>query len=402
MSSKENLVVIGNGMAGMRTVEELLALAPERYHITVVGAEPYGNYNRVMLSPVLAGEKTITDIMLHPLDWYMTRGITLIAGQTVTQVQRRQRYVRTEYGLQLPYDRLVLATGSSPFMPPLPGRDHPDVISFRGLRDVGQMVERIARCRRVAVIGGGLLGLEAAHGLQRQGAEVTVVHNAPWLLNRQLDPCAARLLQEELERRGLRFALAASTRQIESDERGTLRGLRLADGSLIECDMVVMAVGIVPNIELARQMGLQCDRAILVNDTLQTYDPRIYAVGECVQHRGTLFGLVAPLYEQARVCANHLAGMGYSRFLSHATATTIKIQGIDLYSAGEFLGEDRESLIFHDHAPQIYRRLVVKNDKLVGAVLYGDTEDGPRYFDWIREQRPLGATRSQLLFGVPA
>ena len=401
MRHLENLVIIGNGMAGMRTLEELLELAPDRYHITVIGAEPYGHYNRIMLSPVLAGEKNLQDIMLHAPEWYLARGITLIAGQSVTQVHRRQRWVRTEYGLQVPYDRLVLATGSSPFMLPLPGKDHHDVISFRDLHDVQQMVERVARCRHIAVIGGGLLGLEAAHGLQRQGACVTVVHQADWLLNRQLDREAAALLQTTLTQRGLHFRLAASTRAIEIDADGRLCGLRFSDDERLACDMVVMAVGIVPNIALARSMGLQCDRAILVNDTLQTFDPRIYAVGECVQHRGTLFGLVAPLYEQARVCANHLAGMGYSRFLTQATATTIKIQGVDLYSAGNFLETAGESLIFRDPAGPIYRRLIIDADRLVGAVLYGDTEDGPAYFDYIREQRPLRGQRAQLLFGAP-
>lgn len=396
---REKLVIIGNGMAGMRTVEELLASAPERYHITVIGAEPHGNYNRIMLSPVLAGEKTFADIVLHHPQWYLDRGITLIAGQTVVDVDRKRRLVKTESGMMVPYDRLVLATGSLPLIIPIKGKEHKDVLSFRGIRDVEVMLKASEEKRRVAVIGGGLLGLEAANGLLKQGRDVTVVNNMPFLLNRQLDKEAADRLQASLEARGMKFLLPVNTTAVESDETGKLLGLRFDDGSLLEADLVIMAVGIVPNAVLAKKIGLQCERAILVSDTMQTFDPRIYAVGECVQHRGALFGLVAPLYEQARVCANHLAGIGIDRFLQKATATTLKISGIDLYSAGDFAANDAESLIYRDPGAGVYKRLLVRGDRLIGAVLFGDTRDGAWYFDLIREKRPLGQVRDSLIFG---
>lgn len=398
--SREKLVVIGNGMAGMRTVEELLALAPDRYHITVIGAEPHGSYNRIMLSPVLAGEKSFADIVSHTPQWYVDHGVTLLAGHLVTEVDRGRCLVHTDKGVSVAYDRLVLATGSVPFIIPVPGHQHPDVVSFRDIRDVNRMVEACHEKKRAAVIGGGLLGLEAANGLLRQGVDVTVINDQAWLLNRQLDKEAADCLMRELESRGMKFRLQALSSEIVADEvSGKLKKLVFKDGSELETDMVVMAVGIRPNVALAKQIGLQVDKAILVNDTLQTFDPKIYAVGECVQHRGALFGLVAPLYDQARVCANHLAGFGFSRFLPKATATTLKVSGVDLYSAGNFAAEDADSVFLRDPSSGVYKRLVIRDDRLIGAVLYGDTCDGPWYFDLIREGRQLGSLRDSMMFG---
>lgn len=392
------LVVIGNGMAGMRTVEELLQLAPDRYDITVVGREPHGNYNRVMLSPVLAGEKRFEDIVIHPLSWYAERGIRLLAGHTVTEVDRRHRRVHTDLGEVLPYDRLLLATGSVPFMLPLPGHDHPDVISFRDIADVRRLHAAASARPRVAVIGGGLLGLEAAYGLVIQGVSVTVVHEAGSLLNRQLDAEASGLLRAALEARGIAVRVSASSVAIEHDAGGGLRGIRFGDGSLLPCELVVMAVGIRPNVALARRMGLQVDKAILVNDTLQTFDPRVYAVGECVQHRGALFGLVAPLYEQARVCANHLAGLGVSRYAQKPVATTLKVSGIALFSAGDFNHAEADTLVFRDPARGIYKKLCLHDGRLVGAVLYGDARDGNTYFELIRHGSDVTAQRDRLMF----
>lgn len=397
---QRRLIVIGNGMAGIRTVEELLALAPERYVITVISSEAVPAYNRIMLSPVLAGEKSFDDIVTHPASWYAGHGVTLLAGRTVTDIRRGAREVVLENGEVLAYDRLLLATGSVPFIVPVPGHQHPDVVSFRDMQDVERMVAATATKKRAAVIGGGLLGLEAANGLLKLGMEVTVIHDMPHLLNRQLDTEASTFLKETLEARGMHFRLGTLTAEIVHGADGRhLEKLRFKDGSELATDMVVMAVGIRPNVALAKKVGLQVDKAILVNDTMQTFDPCIYAVGECVQHRGALFGLVAPLFEQAKVCANHLAEMGSSRFIQKATATTLKVSGVHLYSAGDFTDDEAESLVLRDPAGGVYKRLLIKNDRVIGSVLYGDTNDGSWYFDLIREQRNVADLRESLLFG---
>ena len=395
---KPRLVVIGNGMAGMRTIDELLTLAPNLYDITVFGAEPHGNYNRILLSPVLAGEKQIADIMLHPREWYAANGITLHVGDPVTRIDRARRMVHSHDGIAVPYDRLLIATGSKPFMLPVPGNTLPGVIAFRDIQDVESMMVAARDHRHAVVIGGGLLGLEAANGLLRQGMDVTVLHVADALLNRQLDKPAAALLKQALEARGLRFLLGASTAAILGDER--VSGVQLADGTVIDADLVVMTIGVRPNAELARAAGLHCDQAIVVDDTLQTYDPRVYAVGEGVQHRRALFGLVAPIWDQARVCAAHLAGAGHRRYVQQATATKLKVTGIDLYSAGDIIGEaGTEDLVLRDPARDTYKRLVLKDGRLVGAVLYGDVRDGNWYFDLIQRRASVAGMRDRLLFG---
>jgi len=397
-TDKPRLVVVGNGMAGMRTVEELLALAPDLYDITVFGAEPHGNYNRSLLSPVLAGEKTVDDIMLHPREWYARHGITLLAGDPVVAIDRARRLVRSQSGREVRYDRLLLATGSRPFIVPVPGHQLDGVIAFRDIQDVETMLAAARAHRHAVVIGGGLLGLEAANGLLRQGMDVTVLHLGDALMDRQLDASAAALLKRTLERRGLRILLGANTSEILGDERVT--GVRLADGARIPADLVVMAAGVRPNAELARAAGLHCERAIVVDDTLQTYDPRIYAVGECVQHRQATFGLVAPIWDQARVCAAHLAGAGHRRYVQQATATRLKVSGVELYSAGDIVGgEDSEDLVLRDPRRGVYKRLVLQQGRLAGAVLYGDVQDGPWYFELIQNGTPIGAMRSRLLFG---
>ncbi|WP_422650883.1 Nitrite reductase (NADH) large subunit [Cupriavidus sp. H18C1] len=397
-TDKPRLVVVGNGMAGMRTVEELLALAPDLYDITVFGAEPHGNYNRILLSPVLAGEKTVDDIMLHPREWYARHGITLLAGDPVVEIDRARRRVRSQSGREVRYDRLLLATGSRPFIVPVPGHQLDGVIAFRDIQDVETMLAAARAHRHAVVIGGGLLGLEAANGLLRQGMDVTVLHLGDALMDRQLDASAAALLKRTLERRGLRILLGANTSEILGDERVT--GVRLADGARIPADLVVMAAGVRPNAELARAAGLHCERAIVVDDTLQTYDPRIYAVGECVQHRQATFGLVAPIWDQARVCAAHLAGAGHRRYVQQATATRLKVSGVELYSAGDIVGgEDSEDLVLRDPRRGVYKRLVLQQGRLAGAVLYGDVQDGPWYFELIQNGTPIGAMRSRLLFG---
>ncbi|OBV38502.1 nitrite reductase (NADH) large subunit [Janthinobacterium psychrotolerans] len=397
-AARPSLVVVGNGMAGMRTVEELLKLAPDLYDITVFGAEPHGNYNRILLSPVLAGEKTVDDIMLHTREWYAQHGITLHAGDPVVRIDRKARRVESLSGLKASYDRLLLATGSTPFIVPVPGHELPGVIGFRDIDDVDTMLRAAREHRHAVVIGGGLLGLEAANGLQRQGMDVTVVHMSGSLMNQQLDAPASMLLKTALEARGLRFLMQAQTAEILGTDR--VQGVRFADGTSIPADLVVMTAGVRPNIALAKEAGLHCERAIVVDDCLQSYDPRVYAVGECVQHRRATFGLVAPIWEQARVCGAHLAGAGHRRYVQQASATKLKVTGIDLYSAGDIIGgEGSEDLVLRDPRRGVYKRLVVQGNRLAGAVLYGEVQDGPWYFDLIQKRSDISRLRSHLLFG---
>jgi nitrite reductase [NAD(P)H] large subunit len=385
----------------MRTVEELLALAPNAYDIAVFGAEPHGNYNRILLSPVLSGEKKAEDIVLNSPEWYAQHGVTLHAGDPVVSIDRRRRIVKSQRGVELSYDRLLFATGSQPIMLPIPGKDLPGVITFRDLADVEAMLAAAKRGRKAVVIGGGLLGLEAANGLLSRGMAVTVVHLFDTLMERQLDAAAASLLRVCLASRGIQFHMPAQTAAILGD--AVVTGVRFNDGTEIPADLVVMAVGVRPNIALARDAGLRCDRGILVNDTLQTYDPSVYAVGECVQHRNVTFGLVAPLWEQARVCATHLAELGLSRYRGTLLATQLKVTGIELYSAGDFRdSEHTEDIVLRDPGRQVYKRLIIRDNKLRGAVLFGDTSAGPWYFEMIAAGRDVADIRHELLFGPAA
>jgi nitrite reductase (NADH) large subunit len=395
---KEKLVVIGNGMAGMRTVEELLKIAADKYDITVFGAEPYGNYNRILLSPVLCGDKNIDEIMLNDLQWYADNNITLHKGVKVTSIDRKACKVSDDDGTVVEYDRLLLATGSDPFIIPVPGHDLPGVISFRDIADVDTMIATSKTKKRAVVIGGGLLGLEAANGLMKQGMDVTVVHLMDWLMERQMDDVSGDMLKKSLEDQGMKFMMKTSTEEILGD--GKVEKIKFVDGSDIETDLVVMAVGIRPNIELAKKIGLHCERGIVVNDTLQTFDPKIYAIGECVQHRGLTYGLVAPLFEMAKVCANHLAEYGIGIYTGSVTSTKLKVTGIDLFSAGDFTGdESSDDIVVRDASRDIYKKIVIRDDKIVGAVLYGDTIDGAWYFQLMREQTSVADIRDQLLFG---
>jgi nitrite reductase (NADH) large subunit len=396
---REKLVVIGNGMAGMRTVEELLQLAPDLYDITVFGAEPYGNYNRILLSPVLAGEKTVGEIMLNDDAWYAEHGITLHKGKEVVRIDRGRRRVIGADGTEAPYDRLLIATGSTPFLLPVPGADLDGVITFRDIYDVHRMLEASKQYDRAVVIGGGLLGLEAAHGLLKNGMLVTVIHLMGTLMERQLDAAAGAMLRQSLEQRGLTVLTEAKTKAIIG-ENGRVKAVRLEDGSEIATELVVMAVGIKPNITLAQAAGIHCDRGIVVDDTMLTYDPRIYAVGECVQHRGQGYGLVAPLFEQARVCANHLARRAFAVYRGSLTSTKLKVTGIDLFSAGDFSGGDgTEEILLKDAKAGVYKKIVLKDDRIVGAVLYGDTIDGSWYFQHMRDGTNVSDLRRELLFG---
>ncbi len=398
--NKPKLVMIGNGMAGVRALEELLKLTPDAYDITVFGAEPHPNYNRILLSPVLAGEQTLDEIILNPLSWYEENGIKLLLNRKVTFIDRARRVVIADDGTEAAYDRLLIATGSNPFILPIPGNELDGVIGYRDIRDTNLMIEASEKYRHAVVIGGGLLGLEAANGLKLRGMTVTVVHLSDTLLERQLDHTAGKLLQKSLEDRGLNFLLPKHTAQLIGNDSGRVKAVRFKDGDEIPADLVIMAAGIRPNTELAEASGLYCNRGIVVSDTLQTYDPRIYAVGECANHRGTAYGLVAPLYEQARVAANHLAGFGIGRYQGSVTSTKLKVTGIDLFSAGNFTGDDSsENIILSDPMGGVYKKLVVKADKLVGACLYGDTTDGAWYFQLVREGRNIAEMRDHLMFG---
>jgi len=283
---KMKLVVVGNGMAGMRTVEELLKIAPELYDITVFGDEPYPNYNRIMLSPVLANEQTIDDIILNSREWYADNNIMLHTSARVNKIDRKNRVVYATDGTSAEYDRLLIATGSKPFMLPVPGRELQGVLGYRDIKDTNDMIAAAKQYKHAVVIGGGLLGLEAANGLKIQGMDVTVVHRNEWLLDRQLDKTAGWMLQKNLEAKGLKFLLNTNTEALLGDENGRVKVVRFSSGLEVRADLVVMAVGIRPNFELAQSAGIHCDRGIVVNDTMQTFDPRIYAVGECVNHRG--------------------------------------------------------------------------------------------------------------------
>ena len=395
---RQKLVLVGNGMAGMRTIEELLEIAPDLYDITVFGAEPCGNYNRILLSPVLAGEKRLEDIMLNDEAWYSERGITLHKGRTVTRIDRKRRVVHADDGTSAASDRLLLATASHPFILPIPGRDLPGVLTFRDIKDVDAMIAAAGSYRHAVVIGGGLLGLEAANGLKQRGMNVTVVHLVQTLMERQLDHIAGKLLQKSLASRGIEFLLGAETAEILGKQR--VQGVRFKDGRELTADLVVMAIGIRPNADLARTIGLQCDRGVLVNDTLQTYDPSIYAVGECVQHRGKAYGLVAPLFEQAKVCANHLARAGYKRYTGSQVSTRLKVTGVDVFSAGDFNGDaTTEEMVLHDGGRGVYKKLVLKDNRVHGAVMIGDTVDGAWYFQLLRDGQDVGDIRDKLLHG---
>lgn len=400
---KLKLVMIGNGMAGVRTLEELLKLAPDLYDITVFGAEPHPNYNRILLSPVLAGEQTFEEIVLNDLNWYADNGIKLLLGRKVVKIDRKQRLVIADDGSEAEYDRLLIATGSNPFILPIPGKDLQGVIGYRDIADTQTMMDTAKTHKHAVVIGGGLLGLEAANGLKLRGMDVTVVHIGDWLLERQLDRTAGELLQKSLEDRGLKFLLPKHTAELLDNGEGRVCAVKFKDGEVIPADLVVMAAGIRPNTELAESASIACNRGILVNDTMQTFDPRVYAIGECASHRGIAYGLVAPLFEQAKVCANHLAQLGFSRYQGSVTSTKLKVTGIDLFSAGEFMGgEGTETITLSDPIGGVYKKLVIKDDVLVGACLYGDTADGGWYFRQIRESHNVSEIRDHLMFGEGA
>ena len=395
---QQKLVIIGNGMAPGRMLEHLFDAAPDAFDVTIFNAEPRVNYNRLMLSPVLSGEKRYEDIITHDDAWYEGHGVTLHKGARISEIDRAAKTVTSENGATASYDKLVIATGSSPFIIPLPGKDLDGVLTYRDLDDVETMLTAARSGGRAVVIGGGLLGLEAAAGLKAQGMDVTVLHLMPTLMERQLDPAAGYLLEKAFEDLGIEVRTKANTHEILGAD-GKVSGVKLDDGTVIDASIVVMAVGIRPSTDLAKAADIDVNRGILVDDTMVTSDPDVYALGECVEHRDQCYGLVAPLYAMAEVLADQLSG-GASEYTGSVTATKLKVTGIDLYSAGDFAeGDDREEIVLRDAAAGIYKRLVLKDNRIVGAVLYGETADGPWFFDLLKKQSDISEMRDTLIFG---
>ncbi|SDH82189.1 assimilatory nitrite reductase (NAD(P)H) large subunit precursor [Alteribacillus persepolensis] len=393
---KEQLVLIGNGMAGIRAIEEILKRDPERFEITIFGEEPHPNYNRIALSSVLQGDSSVEDIILNDYDWYEKNGITLYTGDPVVKVDKRRKKIESKNGVVCHYDHLIFATGSNPFMLPLPGADKEGVIAFRDIKDCETMVETSKHYKKAVVIGGGLLGLEAARGLLNLNMETDVVHIFDYLMERQLDAPASDMLKRELEAQGMRFHMNKHTEMINGKER--VEGVTFKDGTFLEADLVVMAVGIRPNIELASEAGLQTERAIVVNDFMETSAKDIYAVGECAEHNGIAYGLVAPLYEQGSVLADHLCNQETEGYKGSLTYTKLKVSGVDVFSAGHFQdNEQTRAIRVHDEFEGIYKKVVVQDDTVVGAVLFGDTSDSPRLLDMMKKEQDISGMNKAVI-----
>ncbi|WP_412552492.1 nitrite reductase large subunit NirB [Shimia sp. MIT1388] len=395
----QNLIIIGAGMAAGRALEHLFEAAPDAYDVTLFNAEPRGTYNRIMLSPVLSGDKAFDEIVTHTADWYEENGVTTRFGEMVVNIDRDAQTVTSDNGDVLAYDKLIIATGSNPFIIPLPGHDLDGVIAYRDLEDTNAMISlgEVPNAKAV-VIGGGLLGLEAAAGLALRGVDVTVVHIMGHLMERQLDEAAGYLLRKALVDKGITVKCSANSKEILG-ENGKVKALLLDDGTELPCDLLVMAVGIRPSIALAAEAGLATGRGIHVDDQMVTSDENILSLGECVEHNGDIFGLVAPIYDQAKVIAKTLAGEA-AAFVNKEVATKLKVTGCDLFSAGDFAeAEGREDIVYRDPARGIYKRLVIEDNRIVGAVMYGDTADGNWFFGLIKDKEDISEMRDTLIFG---
>lgn len=394
---KKKLVIVGAGMASGRLLEDLFKTSPDAYDVTLFGAEPRGNYNRIMLSPVLAGETTYDKIVTHDASWYAAHGVACRFGETITRISRAAKTVHSRSGVT-PYDKLVVATGSAPFIIPVGGKELQGVYCYRDLDDVNAMLAIAARPGANAVIlGGGLLGLEAAAGLKARGMNVLVLHLMGHLMERQLDPAAGLLLQKQLERKGIDIRCGAQTTAILGHRRA--EAVLLDDGTIYPADLVVMATGIRPETRIATDAGLNVERGIVVDDRMRSSDPDILAVGECVEHKGICYGLVDPIYQMAAVAAKTLAGEE-AAFHSVEPGTHLKVTGVNVFSAGDFLGQPgTEQIVLSDPGLGVYKKLVIARGRLVGAVLFGDTIDGNWYLDLIRTGAPIEAMRDDLMFG---
>lgn len=395
---KQKLIVIGNGMAALRFLENMLKQDACPYDITVFGSEAHAGYNRILLSPLLSGEQTLEDIITHSYQWYEENKIELISGRLITAIDRENKQVTDNDNKQYSYDKLIISTGSNPFVPPIPGHDLKNVYTYRTIEDVDNMMAISKKESNAVVIGGGLLGLEVAYGLSTRGMEVTVLHLAPVLMENQLDETASNKLIDSLQEKGIKIITEANTKSINGIE--SVESIELNDGTVIPADLVVIAVGIRSNINLAQTSALDCERGILVNDYLQTSDPDIYAVGECAQHNGITYGLVAPLYEQVEICANVLCGNKNKTYQGSITATGLKVTGVNLFSAGQFLEDDDCKLVkLFDDKNGVYRKLVVKDNKLIGALLYGDINGSLWYQELIQTEQDITPHKDYIMFG---
>jgi len=394
---KEKLILVGNGMAGVRCLEEILKYRPETFEITVFGSESHVNYNRILLSSVLQGGASFDDLTINDRDWYEQHGIQLFTGETVIKIDTDKQIIQTDKNRSHSYDRLILATGSVPFLLPIPGAEKDGVITFRTIEDCQKMIEAANHYQKAVVIGGGVLGLEAARGLVNLGMEVSVVHISSYLMERQLDETAAKMLQKELENQGMKFLLEKVTQEIIGNNR--IEGLRFKDGTVVEADLLVMAAGVRPNIQLAKESGIAVNRAILVNDYMETTIPNIYAVGECVEHREMVYGLVKPLYEQGQVLAKRICGIDSKGYEGSVLSTQLKISGVDVFSVGEFQEDKRsKSIKIFDDLEGVYKKLVFQDQKIIGAVLFGDTNERTRLLDMILKKQDVSDVEKVTLF----
>ncbi|HEY2421712.1 MAG TPA: nitrite reductase large subunit NirB [Neobacillus sp.] len=389
----KKLVMIGNGMAGVRTIEEILKVSPNKFEITIFGQEPYPNYNRIKLSNILQGDTNFEEIIINSLDWYKENNIQLYTGETVKQIDVEGKRITTEKGRQVEYDELIIATGSNSFILPIPGADKKGVTGFRDIKDCEVMIQSASKSKKAVVIGGGLLGLEAARGLLNLGMKVDVVHLMPDLMERQLDPTASAMLKKELEAQGMNFLMEKQTVEILGDEH--VSGLRFKDGSELEADLVVMAIGIKANTEVAKNGDIYVNRGIVVNDFMETSEPHVYAVGECAEHREIVYGLVAPLYEQSKVLANRISGLVGEPYHGSVTGTQLKVAGVDLFSAGEiFADETTKAIKVHNEFDGIYKKILIRNNFIVGVVLYGDTKDSTKLFRMLTKKEDISGMTS--------
>jgi len=388
---KQKIVLVGNGMAGVNAIEEILKVSKDMFEIMIFGKEPHPNYNRILLSKVLQGDTDVKDITLNDWDWYKENNIALYTDESVVQIDSEKQEVKTDKGRIESYDKLIIATGSLPFILPLPGADKDGVTAFRDIKDTEKMLEVSKKYKKAAVIGGGLLGLEAARGLLNLGMDVTVIHIGPYLMERQLDENAGKLLQKELEEQGMKFLLQKQTEAIVGTRR--VRGLAFKDGSYLKTDLVVMAVGIRPNVDLAINSGLEVNRGIVVNDYMETSAPNVYAVGECAEHNGIAYGLVAPLYEQGKVLAKHICETFTKPYKGSVLSTQLKVSGVEVFSAGDFIeAGDKKALKIFDEQDGIYKKIVLRGNKIVGAVLFGESKEGNRLFSMIKKQEDISET----------
>lgn len=393
---KQRLIAAGNGMAGIRCIEHILKMNRDMFEIDIFGSEPHPNYNRILLSSVLQGEVSLDDITLNSREWYEKNGITLYTGETVVHIDTERQVVTTDRKRSMTYDQIILATGSSPYILPIPGADKEGVYGFRTIEDCQSLINAAGRYQKAAVIGAGLLGLEAAVGLRQLGMDVSVIHHSSAIMQKQLDQTASRLLQKELERKGLVFLLEKDTASITGNSRA--EGIRFKDGSSIEADLIVMAAGVRPNIRLAASAGLSVNRGIIVNQFMQTNKPNVYAVGECAEHDGIVYGLAAPLYEQGKVLAQHLCGVPCEGFQGFAQSAALKIAGIDVWSAGKVHEDEHTAgILFHDEHAGIYKKALFEDDKPAGFILFGDTRGKQRLLDSLVKQRDISIVKKQLM-----